>query len=551
MLGHHQAGIFRWMAGTLLASAWCASQAAAAVDAPFVKTAEGLIEGMTDRGTVVFKGIPYSEPPVGVRRWRPSEPHRPWKGVLKATAFGPQCAQSSTLGVFAGPTNSNEDCLYLNVYAPASRTATTKPLPVIVWLHGGGNVAGAADPYDAVKLAVNGRTVVVTINYRLGVMGWIAHPALDREGHPFGNYGLLDQQLALRWVRRNISAFGGDPGNVTLAGQSAGSFDVQAQMASPMAAGLFQKAIWESGVSEPSSLPDAEANAVAFAKEAGCGEGTDATVATCLRRVPAERLMSIQGVAGKYPVSNGVVSAIADGEIIPTAGLKAAFRSGAFNKVPVLSSTARDEWSFFVAVEQSAAEGRRPPTAADYQAFLRKTFSGRAGVDLEKIRTEYPLEAFETPSQAMTVVGTQGSPTFQCQTRRVLKLIAGQVPVFAYQFDDQTAPSYVPDMAGYVPLAYHTGDLQYLFPGFHGGPGGVAHALDPMQAALSDKLVAAWTNFARDGDPNPRVRKLWPRYAGEGKRSYILSANIPVLSVVSDADWAAANKCDLWDPTLP
>ncbi len=176
-----------------------------------------------------FRGIPYALPPVGDLRWRPPVAAKPWEGVRQATEFGPACAQITTLGAFAGPPNANEDCLTLNVFTP-TEIAGAK-LPVFVWIHGGGNMDGSSAGYDGSRLADRGHTVVVSVNYRLGLFGFLADPALDAEGHPFGNYGLLDQQLALRWVKQNIAAFGGDPGNVTLGGQSAGSIDTEANVA--------------------------------------------------------------------------------------------------------------------------------------------------------------------------------------------------------------------------------------------------------------------------------------------------------------------------------
>ena len=204
-------------AGTLCASSFGASAA------PVVATQEGVVQGVIDKGVAEFLGVPYAEPPIGNLRWKPSKKHEAWAGVLKATAFGPTCAQVVTLGVFAGPANNNEDCLYLNVFTP--NLDPSARLPVIFWIHGGGNVDGESSDYDASKLASDGKTVVVTINYRLNLMGFLAHPALDDEGHLFGNYGILDQQLALKWVKRNIAKFGGDKDNVTVGGQSAGAQD--------------------------------------------------------------------------------------------------------------------------------------------------------------------------------------------------------------------------------------------------------------------------------------------------------------------------------------
>src|SRR5271166_3344797 len=233
-------------AGTLCAPAHAAGRI-------LVDTKEGPVKGFLKDGVAEFLGIPYATPPVGDLRWMPPKPHAPWTAVLDATGYGPTCAQITTLGVFAGPANNNEDCLYLNVFTPS--LGSPSRLPVIVWIHGGGLVDGESNDYDASKLASDGKTVVVTINYRLSLLGWFAHPALDAEGHLFGNYGTLDQQLSLKWVKRNIGEFGGDKNNVTLGGQSSGASSTASNVVSPLAAGLFDRAIVESGSAYMSMTP--------------------------------------------------------------------------------------------------------------------------------------------------------------------------------------------------------------------------------------------------------------------------------------------------------
>ena len=208
--------------------------------------------GLHQNGVAEFLGVPYAQPPLGNLRWKPSKKHEPWAGVLTTTAYAPTCAQVVTLGVFAGPANNNEDCLYLNVFTP--NLDPSARLPVIFWIHGGGYVDGESNDYDASKLASDGKTVVVTINYRLNLMGFLAHPALDDEGHLWGNYGALDWQLALKWVQRNIAKFGGDKNNVTVGGQSAGAGATSIAVISPLFTGLFNRAIYESAASVNDAL---------------------------------------------------------------------------------------------------------------------------------------------------------------------------------------------------------------------------------------------------------------------------------------------------------
>lgn len=525
----------------LLVAAGTAEAQSRSLAPPRVDTGQGPVEGFVAKGVDQFLGIPYAAPPVGDLRWRPPEPAAAWSGVRPAKAFGPACAQVTTLGVFAGPANANEDCLTLNVFTP--RLGAAAKAPVIVWIHGGGNVDGASSDYDASRLASLGNTVVVTINYRLGLFGWLANPALDAEGHPFGNYGLLDQQLALRWVKDNISAFGGDPGNVTLGGQSAGSVDTEAQVASPLAAGLFQRAIFQSIVADGQPLASAERQGAAFAKAAGCGEGAGAEVAACLRRLPAEQVMKLQGEESK----NGpyVSFLMADGQVVPAGGLFAAFRDGRYAHMPIMSGTVRDEQNFTAAIAEYYAEPRHPFTAQEVQDFVKASYPAVA----DKVLAEYRLDSYATPQRARDAVGTDSAVCPQLQLNWVIGL---QVPVYAYEFADQTAPFYFPPLPGFEPLAYHTADIQYLFPLWHGGPKGEAHRLNAQQQRLSDALIRAWTNFARTGDPNGPGAPRWPRFTpGPGAQGLYLVETLPQSATMTDKQFADEHHCAFWSAARP
>ena len=536
---------------------YVASTRAYANGNPTVQTTEGPVKGFLKNGVAEFLGIPYAAPPVGDLRWRPPQAHQSWSKALNAANFGPQCAQVTLLGVFAGPANNNEDCLYLNVYSPNIQGNGEK-LPVLFWIHGGGNVDGASDGYDGTKLATQGHVVVVTINYRLGLLGWFAHPAIDAEGHLFGNYGLLDQQFALKWVKRNIAQFGGDGNNITVGGQSAGSLDTQANMVSPLAAGLFQRAIFESGVQEPAPLAFAESHGTSFAVAAGCGSGTTAAVAKCLRSLTAAQIMALQGTAsngGPYVTSNGV---IADGQILPSS-FAAAYRTGDFNHVPVISGMTHDEGNFGLAVTEYYENPRVPFSATDYTNIITSTYTGNSGPagtpppypagTVQQVMSLYPLSAYTTPQFALSAIETDGSVFFPCTQRQINRLIAASVPLYAYEFDDRTAPFYFPKMPGFISLAYHTSDIQYLFPLWHGGASGIPHPLNGKQEKLSDELVAAWTNFAWTGNPNGQGNSPWPRYVLQGK-AYWLSENIPALSLIPDSQFYSEHKCSFWDTIL-
>ena len=241
-------------------------------------TGDGAVRGVAVPGGYAFRGLPYAAPPTGNLRWRPPQPPASWNGIRDATQYAPSCLQKPNL--FQPPGPKSEDCLYLNVSTPTLRRDAMRP--VLVWIHGGGFTQDGALNYDGTKLAANG-IVVVTINYRLGALGFLAHPALaSRPGGPAGNYGLMDQQEALRWVKHNVAHFGGDPGNVTIAGQSAGGLSVLAHLVSTGSRGLFQRAIVQSGAFALNQVPlaDAEAFGKTFAGQVGCGDQT----AECLRQ---------------------------------------------------------------------------------------------------------------------------------------------------------------------------------------------------------------------------------------------------------------------------
>lgn len=516
---------------------------------PTVATKDGVVQGFRADGVAKFLGIPYGKPPAGALRWMPPVAREPWSGVRKATAYAPICAQSITFGLFAGPPNNNEDCLYLNVFTPTLTSSAR--LPVIVWIHGGGNVNGGTPGYDGSKLAVRGGTVVVSMAYRLNAMGWFAHPALDREGHPFGNYGVLDQQLALKWVQDNIARFGGDKNNVTVAGESSGALNAGLNVLSPMSAGLLHRAICQSLCPAPflpagptTPLATAEARGVAFAIKAGCGAGTDAATARCLRNLSAADVEKV-AVQGVFTNGQGIV----DGQIVPILPMKA-FATGRFNHMPIMNGNTLDEELLFLAIGMYSSNPdnalRKAPTAEQYLKYVRTTFGSPpypAGT-ADAILARYPLSAYATPALALNRVGTDSAI---CGQRILDKILAPQVPVYTYEFADRTAPFYFPDMPGFAPLAYHTADIQYLFPGWHGGPDGVPHMLDAKQTALSDYLVGAWTKFARTGNPNGSGDTPWPRYTTKPSAPAWLIQN-HVLSTMTDEQYAKARNCDLWEP---
>lgn len=514
-----------------------------------VETDKGPVQGYISEGVAKFLGIPYAAPPVGNLRWRPPVAHARWRKVYSATKFAPICAQATTLGVYAGPRNTNEDCLYLNIFTPDINPVASRP--VLVYLHGGGNFDGETVGYDGSKLASEGGIVVVTVEYRLNLMGFFAHPALDKEGHLFGNYGILDQQAALKWVQRNIAKFGGDKNNVTLGGQSAGAVDTMINMVSPLATGLFHRAICQSGcwaIYPAATRAAAEATGVAVAKAAGCGSGTDPEVAQCLRDLPAAKIEELAGTASEWS-KFVIVPGIVDGQIVPDQPLTL-LKDGLFNHVPLMTGDTRDEWEFLLAISEywssTNSKLRTPPTAKQYIDYVKTTFGPpqyREGT-ASKVLSLYQLKEFRTPQLAWNRVGSDAAI---CNVRRLTRILAPQIPVYAYEFADRSAPSIFPHMPGLEMQAYHTGDIQYLFPLWHGSSLGVQHPLDGRQSALSNEMISAWANFARMGNPNGLGNSPWPRYTINGDTPDWLIEEISGFSSLSDRQYSQRHHCDLWD----
>jgi para-nitrobenzyl esterase len=532
--------------GLMLAAATLSTTAIGG-DGTLVQTKDGPVQGFINNGGVYeFLGIPYAAPPVGSLRWRPPQPPKSWNTPLQATAFGSNCPQNYEFGVFAGPPSVDEDCLFLNVF-------TVNPgqgkVPVLVWIHGGGLFDGESTDYDASKLAEGGPagpTVVVTINYRLGLLGYLAHPALDSEGHDFGNYGLLDQQAALRWVRDNIAAFGGDPANVTLGGQSAGSTSTAANMISPTGKGLFRQAIWESGPllkTQVAPLTTAEANGEGFATAAGCSSaGSDPKIAACLRALSVPQILAIQGPdTGNGPYVTGL---LVDGKVLPILP-DTAWATGKFNQVPILHGTVKDEWTFILSAHEYYFG---PLTAEEYVNDVKTDgiLAPYANSSVpNKVLALYPLTKYNnSPSLAWNAVGTD---SLVCQARHLNHLLAENepsLPLYTYEFADTKAPWYFPKLS-FPPLAAHTIDIQFLFPLWHGGPDGIPHPLSLPEDTLSDELVTAWTNFMYTGNPNLAGNAPWPAYKTSAE-VYLLE-NTPKLSTLTDAQFSAEHNCAFWE----
>jgi para-nitrobenzyl esterase len=484
-------------------------------NATMVVTDKGAVRGTTRAGMLSFLGIPYAAAPVGNLRWRPPRPHAAWARVRDATAFRNSCPQVASL---LGLASTNEDCLFLNVFTPLVPPGG-KGAPVMVWIHGGGLVAGASNDYLPIGLVAR-NVVVVTINYRLGVLGFLADPALTAEspGHASGNYGLLDQQSALRWVRRNIGRFGGDPHTVTLFGQSAGGVSVHAQLASPTAHGLFQRAIAESGGyagSQP-SLPAAEAAGAAFAARVGCS----ATDAACLRKVPVATLLANQPFFDATPV--------VDGKVLRRT-MTSAFTSGRFNRVPVIEGSNRDEDRFFLAT--SSPGGWPVLSAADYRAAIGATLE-LAPATAATVAARYPLRRYPAPDLALAAAVTDAA--YACRAHAAAQALSRYVATYQYEFDDESAPRFFRGAPSRFALgAYHGAELQYLFT-LRGFPS----LLTGAHEHLAQRMLDLWATFARTGDPGFG----WPRYLPTTTETESLAPPQPL----TETRFAADHDCAFW-----
>ncbi len=456
---------------------------------PAIVTESGPLKGIIDGKITEFLGIPYAAPPVGNLRWMPPQSFGTWHGLLDASTFGNQCTQGG---------GGSEDCLFLNIYVPNFKKNGNKhggATPVMFWIHGGGLTAGAGSDYDPTPL-VNQGVIVVTINYRLGYLGFFAQTALDSEGHDAGNYGLMDQQFAMKWVQRNIGQFGGDPSNVTIFGESAGGHSVYCNLASPTAAGLYAKAISESGsylmfeTFLPSivTLPVGETTGGLVPGGDSVASGLGCTTAACLRAVPATDLVSLQP---------GTLYAFVDGTLLTETPAQA-FADGHFNQVPVIAGTNHDEWRIFVA-EQYDANGNPILTNAEYDTAVTALWMNPLLVSL--VEALYPW-AFPG-GQVLGASGTDG--IFACSARNGDISLSQFTNTYAYEFNDENAPPQ-PSPFSFPLGAYHGSEIQYLF------DSEFTFELTPPQQQLSAAMVSYWTNFAATGNPNGGSLPTWAPY---------------------------------------
>lgn len=483
-----------------------------------IATDKGPVTGVDNKGVCEYKGIPFAAPPVGELRFRLPQPHAPWTAPLVADKFSAECYQTPMVAVLGkdNPTGS-EDCLYLNVWA--SQKAAAEKKPVMMFLHGGGfeHGSGIMDTYHGARMAATGDVVVVTINYRLGPFGFFMHPALtEPDGSLEGNYGIYDQVAALKWIQTNIASFGGDPGNVTIFGESAGGMSVGMLLISPLTDGMFHRAIIESGPvfiigkTIKDMLPVGEA----MAEDFGCKD--PATVAACLRAAPASDILlnlktglmflsDPNSKKKKFPAEP-----LAGGKLIPDTPL-AMFMSGRYKKdIPVIIGSNRDEFSFFM---QSKKLGTREQFDAAVAEDIKK-MQDIFGVNVfsDELLKFYDPDNYETPKKAYADL--MGDMAFTCPTRSLANIMAGHgTPVYLYHF------VHVPEgvsMLGDLG-AFHGSELPFVF-------GNMTFLGIKFPSSnnkkVSKKILGLWTGFAHTGVPSFEDAPAWPPYDAD-KQSYM------------------------------
>ncbi|HEU5417322.1 MAG TPA: carboxylesterase family protein [Streptosporangiaceae bacterium] len=508
-----------------------------------VRTAGGLVCGFEAGGARQWRGIPYAAPPVGQLRWQAPQPHARWHKTLNATAYAARCIQPWPDQDGGPAKGTSENCLYLNIWAPRAASLSAS-LPVLVHIHGGGFFTGSGNG-DYSVLAARGHVVVVSVNYRLGIFGFLANSAL---GPHAGDYGLEDQQAALRWVHANIAAFGGNPASVTIFGESAGGSSVCDQLASPTARGLFGGAITESGqyntllgTPAPSRAPNedietqdcksalpsqarADRAGARFAAVVGCGPGT-ASVARCLRHVPAARLTRASDSPGDgYQFGGaGTIAPTINGSTL-TVTLRTALATGKLSRVPVMAGTGRDEdlsgW---------------PGTRARYQQLVGMEYGSWA----PQVLARYPLAHYGSAQIAFRTLAADSDTI--CPALAMDAAMARWMPVYAYEIDDADLPPYtaprVPDTPG---GAAHVGGW-FL--------GTVRPGLDADQQALQNQEIAEVAAFARYRNPSARGTLPWPEFGQSRAEMSMQAAGDSEMMPVSAL--ATVHNCAFWDRITP
>jgi len=527
----HRRGSRRFFLSAAAAALSLHGAASAAEPGLEVTMKSGKLAGAVVGESRAFLGVPYAAPPVGKLRWAKPEPSAAWDGVRPASAYASKCP-TFNWGP-PGPPVGSEDCLYLNVFTPKDAKG---PLPVAVWFHGGGFTGGSSQDIDGSAFAAKANVVLVTVNYRLGALGFASLPQLDDESptHSSGNYALMDQQAALGWVRDNISAFGGDPKRVTAVGESAGAFSIWAHIVSPQARGLFQRAITMSGPNSSlsdgvemidRSLEQTRGPSSKLAAEFGCDKEPDPLA--CLRAVPAARLVTSANASRGWP---GWTITL-DGYVLPEQP-KALRDKGRFAKIPILSGATEDEGDFFIQILKFRPGPRYGE--ADYRKALEPVPFG------DQILAAYPPDRKGSPDRTF---GATVSDQWACGTQKINTIFGKLTTVYAYEFGDRNAPPTLFNFPGASGGAGHTSEIPYVFQSSY--PKEIhrsAPAFDAGQQALSDRMLRAWGDFVWGRKPSAD----WPEFGKTGETVLLAPGGDVKLS---KADFRAKHSCAFWDTT--
>lgn len=457
------------------------------------KTDGGLIEGTATNGVTAYKGIPFAAAPVGDLRWRAPQPPAPWQGVRKADAFGPACPQDQSFNKFIGlpelPTS--EDCLYLNVWTPAKSSGAK--LPVMVWIYGGGFTGGATGlpTYDGAHLASKG-VVLVSIGYRIGALGYLAHPELDAEsgGHGSGTYGLMDQIAGLKWVQKNIAAFGGDPAKVTIFGESAGGYSVSMLAYSPKARGLFARVIAESGANfHPPKVTADEGGVSAPALALAEKQGTDFLGKIGAKSIAEARKVSPAAIMKAQGPELGAFWPALDGNVLP-GDEYVAYEHGAYNDTPALIGTNEDEGAVFV----------RQATVDEYTRMVKAQYGNKASA----ILAAYPAMTDAQALRAQRDLFADTAFVWPTYAWAHLQSANGKSAVFEYRWTHRP-PNYDKFPMLKDVKASHGSEIDYVF-------GNGDKSWTDSDRKISDELETYWIDFAKTGDPNGGGLPTWPAY---------------------------------------
>jgi len=499
-------------AGTLPSPA---SANTSTVSGSIVRTTHGAVRGATASGVQRFLGIPYAAAPTGERRWQPPRQPAAWSGVRDATEFGDACP---VLPSSNGPRSESEDCLVINVWRPATTPARGRDhqLPVHVFIHGGGLVNGSGAQNDESTLVREAGIIGVSFNYRLGVFGFLRTPGLVSENADAGNYGFLDQQAALHWVRRNIAAFGGNPDRVTVGGESAGGFSTCAHLVAPRSRGLFARAMIQSG-SCASQTP---------------ARADPATTVACLRAAPVGRLLD---------ASSGFSAHVVAGTPTLPEAPAGAVAAGRFHRVPLIVGANRDEM-------RTLSQGFIGADRAAYETFVRQTFGDRAADVLPR----YPWPETSDQFTAAYLIGAIGTDSGMisgiggCAQRELARTFASWTRTYAYEFAHRTGPGLTP-IPGYVWGAGHAAELPYIWPSFNNGTP-IAPLFDAGERRLAREMVQYWGAFTRYGRPHVPGQVHWPRYGPAGEVLSLRAGGD--TQVISDGTYVTQHQCRFW-ATMP